>query len=128
MDRRRALMAASEKKATSPYTFSFNIEVAKGSSWTANAEQLVQINKMFAIITKFLGMEGGDFTQDNAPQEFDLRINGVRNFNLYCGSVRNESDVVDFYPSFTDGDGIWYGQISFPWNNPVINSFVLTSI
>lgn len=117
------------KSDESPYAFSFNIEVAKDSGWTANAEQLVQINKMFAIVTKFLGMKGGEFTQDNAPQEFDLRINGVRNFNFYYAGVSNESDVIDVYLSFTSGDvdEMWFAQISFPWNNPVTNSFAIYS-
>lgn len=79
---------------------------------------------MFAIVTKFIG-NGGEFTQDNAPQEFDLRINGVRNFYFYYGKVDNESDVIYVYSSFTDGDGLWFASSSFPWNNLVINSFVL---
>lgn len=115
------------EEGENPYAFSFNIEVAKGSSWTANTEQLVQINKMFAIVTNFLGIEGGEFNQDNAPQEFDLRINGVRNFNFSYGSVRNENDVVDFYYAFNDGDGLWFGNKSFPWNNPVVGSFTIYS-
>lgn len=111
-----------------PYAFSLNIEVDKGSSWTANAEQLVQINKMFAIVTKLLGIEGGEFNQDNAPQEFDLRINGVRNFVISYNKIASESDVVDIYFTFSDGDGLWYGYNSCPWNNPVVGSFIIYSV
>ena len=97
----------------------------KGQSWSANAEQLVQINKMFAIVTKFIGIKGGEFNQDNAPQEFDLRINNVRNFNFYYNLVGDESDVIYVYSLFIGGNGTWTTYSSFPWNNPVINSFVL---
>lgn len=102
--------------------------MAKGSSWTANAEQLVYINKMFAIVTKFIGMDGGEFNQDNAPQEFDLRINGVRNFNFFYGKVNNESDVVEFFITLSDGDGLWFSDKSLPWNNPVTGSFIIYSV
>lgn len=102
--------------------------MANGSSWTANAETLVQINKMFAIVTKFLGMEGGELTQDNAPQEFDLRINGVRNFVFSYASVSNESDDIDISYTFNDGDGLWIGDKSFPWNNPVVGSFTIIPV
>lgn len=126
--RRRMTMASSVKEPESEWAFSFNIEVAKGSSWTANAEQLVQINKMFAIITNFIGMKGGDFYQDNAPQEFDLRINNVRNFYFFYSEVSNESDVFDILYAFTDGDGTWFSQMSLPWNNPITNTFNLYSV
>lgn len=97
----------------------------QGQSWTANAEQLVQINKMFAIVTKLLGIEGGSLTQDNVPQEFDLRINGVRNFYFYYDSVENESDVIELYFAFSDDDVLWFGDRAFPWNNPVVGSFTI---
>lgn len=111
-----------------PYAFSLNIEVAKGASWTANAEQLVQINKMFAIVTKFIGIEGGEISQDNVPQEFDLRINGVRNFVFFYNKVSNERDDIDISYTFNDGDGLWIGDKSFPWNNPVVGSFTIIPV
>lgn len=124
--RRRALLAASTAQGgESEWAFSFNIEVAYGEDWIANPEQLVQINKILAIVTRFFGLGGGDFSEVNAPPEFDLRINGERNFSFYYPRIKNESAEVDLAISFRSGVGIWIASYSFPWNNPVVDSFKL---
>ena len=122
--RRRALLSAGKGKEESPYAFYFNIELNAGEVWTATAEQLVEINKMFAIIFQVVG-DRGDANPETMPPEFDLRVNGERN---YWGFYTGGNDETDVYITFYPPIGSWFGYVIVNYHNPVIDSFVLTPL
>lgn len=122
--RRRAFMAVSKKEAESPYAFSFNI-VTTDNIYEANAEDLAILNKGLSIIIELAGgtLNGFNINQDTAPQEFDLRINGVRDFNFNFWDYNNS--IIDCYLAFNDGVSIYFGTEGLKASNPIFESFKL---
>ena len=122
MDRRRALMAASKKKTASPYAFQFNI-VTTESGYEANAKDLAILNKLLSIMIELAGgnLDSFAISQDTAPQELDLRINGVRDFSFY---FLEDEDTIDTFLSFNDGV-LYFGYEVLQASNPIFESFKL---
>lgn len=118
--RRRALLSAGKEE--SPYAFYFNIELKAGEMWVANAEQLLEINKMLAII--FTWTDSGETSPETIPPEFDLRVNGERKYwGFYYDSVGDYNKEVDVYISFITPIGSWVAAVTVIPNNPNLDSF-----
>lgn len=130
--RRRALLSAGKEE--SPYAFYFTIELKAEEVWVANAEQLVEINKMLEIMVKYLrdslGVSGGiDIGPETMPPEFDLRVNGERKYWGFYWSggntIPDDNEVINVYITFDTPIGMWFGAHSFIYGNPVFDSFRL---
>ena len=112
-----------EEESGSPYDFSFNI-IATDDVYEANAEDLAILNKGLEIIMQIAegNLGGFVFSHETAPPEFDLRINGIRNFNF---NFFEYSTYYMVYTSFTDGITLYFGQEDIQKSNPVFETFVL---
>ena len=123
--RRRALLSAGKKE--SPYAFYFNIELKAGEGWVANAEQLVEINKMFAIMLEYartVTYRDFEASPETMPPEFDLRVNGERKYwGFYVSSVDANYDL-DFYINVISPIGTWFTHTTF-YANSGVTSFNL---
>lgn len=114
-----------QQETESPYAFSFNIVPTGNSpSYQANIKDLAILNKGLAIIVELAGgnLDGFEFTSDNAPQEFDLRISGVRYFSFYFSNFK---DGIDVFLGFFDGVNWYFGQTTISASNPRFKSFTL---
>ena len=112
-----------DQESESPYDFSFDIITTDGV-YEANAEDLAILNKGLEIIMQIAGgnLGGFEFSHETAPPEFDLRINGTRNFIF---SFFEYSTNYTAYFSFFDDINYYFGMAHIQKSNPVFETFIL---